>query len=211
MFPLKKSDSAKKRMTVLLGVLANGKKLPSYFIFKGIKPISKIKGCGKFYVDVQENVWCDSIKSTECWITVKSNEKSMLILDEAKSHLSEENAKFLIEKKSTTLNFIPGGFTRIIQPLDVSINKLFKLKIKNKWITKQINDKSERIASKKEEFDQNLENEKAKILIVPTDANQKPIEFYLEKSGSVTGLLKIGRRENKLENFNIKKNRNNRI
>ncbi len=58
--------------------------------------------------------------------------KSLLFLDSFKSHkLDSVKAKLLAE--NTDRAIIPGGLTSLVQPLDVSINKPFKDRLKNLW------------------------------------------------------------------------------
>ena len=57
--------------------------------------------------------------------------KSLLIYDAAKSHLTDEIKKEV--KKYSKLAVIPGGLTKLLQPLDLSVNKSFKDKMKMKW------------------------------------------------------------------------------
>eukprot|EP01022_Parablepharisma_sp_SALTPOND_P022487 TRINITY_DN4580_c1_g1_i12.p1 TRINITY_DN4580_c1_g1~~TRINITY_DN4580_c1_g1_i12.p1 ORF type:complete len:589 (+),score=54.91 TRINITY_DN4580_c1_g1_i12:278-2044(+) len=148
----KKVEGARKRVTVLLGILANGQKLPPLFIFKGERPISKIVGYGKFYIEVQTNGWCDTVRFyswlRKCWISSKPNEQNLLILDSAESHLASSNIKYCREKRQTCLCVIPAGFTGIVQPLDVSINKPFKAEVKKKW-NEWVASKSTEVAVKK--------------------------------------------------------------
>ena len=57
---------------------------------------------------------------------------SLLIMDQASMHITEDIIKE-IEKYDTEIIFIPKGMTRILQPLDVSINKPFKTLIRKKY------------------------------------------------------------------------------
>ena len=56
--------------------------------------------------------------------------KSLLIYDAAKSHLTDEVKREV--KKYSKLAVIPGGLTKLLQPLDLSVNKSFKDKMKMK-------------------------------------------------------------------------------
>ena len=57
---------------------------------------------------------------------------SLLIMDSAPVHISEE-IKSLYLSNNKRLLFIPPGLTSLLQQLDLSINKLFKEGIKNKY------------------------------------------------------------------------------
>ena len=56
----------------------------------------------------------------------------LLIMDSAPVHISEE-IKNLYLSNNKRLLFIPPGLTSVLQPLDLSINKLFKEGIRNKY------------------------------------------------------------------------------
>ena len=56
--------------------------------------------------------------------------KCLLIMDKASSHISKEAIIFL-EENNISYNLIPSGLTPILQPLDISVNKVFKDNIKN--------------------------------------------------------------------------------
>ena len=63
-----------------------------------------------------------------------------LIMDKATSHYDND-----IIKKFKFISFIPSGLTRYLQPLDVSINKVFKNAIKEKYIKYCISNGTENI------------------------------------------------------------------
>ena len=58
--------------------------------------------------------------------------RSLLIMDSAPVHISEE-IKNLYLSNNKRLLFIPPGLTSVLQPLDLSINKLFKEGIRYKY------------------------------------------------------------------------------
>ena len=57
--------------------------------------------------------------------------KSILIFDSARSHLTEEVKKEV--KKHSQIAVIPGGLTKKLQPLDLTVNKPFKDHMKKHW------------------------------------------------------------------------------
>ncbi|CAI2183788.1 14957_t:CDS:1, partial [Funneliformis geosporum] len=67
-----------------------------------------------------ENIWSKRLQRG-------SNPKSHLILDSFSAHKTEVVKKQLFEKK-TNIAIILGGLTSKLQPLDVSLNKPFKVK-----------------------------------------------------------------------------------
>jgi hypothetical protein len=58
---------------------------------------------------------------------------SLLIMDKASMHKMPSVIKN-IELNDTEFKFIPSGMTRILQPLDVAINKAFKDLIRKKYV-----------------------------------------------------------------------------
>ena len=56
---------------------------------------------------------------------------SLLILDSARCHLTDNVRKFY--KEHTKVAVIPAGMTKYLQPLDVGINKPFKDNLKRGW------------------------------------------------------------------------------
>ena len=55
----------------------------------------------------------------------------MLILDSAKSNLTEEVQKQI--RIHSKIAVIPEGLTKLLQPLDISVNKSFKNNLKIFW------------------------------------------------------------------------------
>ena len=62
------------------------------------------------------------------------NQPSMLVLDALKGHLTD-SAKNQLRKMNTELVVIPGGMTSVLQPMDVSINKPFKDRLRQRYLT----------------------------------------------------------------------------
>ena len=60
------------------------------------------------------------------------------MFDKASTHVNEEIIKYLNDNKIISV-IIPAGFTRFLQPLDTSINKPFKLALKNSYLSFQQN------------------------------------------------------------------------
>ena len=77
------------------------------------------------------NAWCDKYIFSE-WLfkiflkyQTSLGEKCLLIIDSASSHSSEESINIL---NSNNINYllIPAGMTALLQPMDISTNKVFK-------------------------------------------------------------------------------------
>ena len=58
----------------------------------------------------------------------------MLVFDHFKAHVIQ-NAKAIAGDLKTQIVVIPGGLTSQLKPLDVSVNKLFKVLVKNEWMS----------------------------------------------------------------------------
>jgi len=58
----------------------------------------------------------------------------MLVLDALKEHLTD-SVKNQLRKMNTELVVIPGGMTSVLQPMDVSINKPFKDRLRQQYLT----------------------------------------------------------------------------
>ncbi|KFM58944.1 Pogo transposable element with KRAB, partial [Stegodyphus mimosarum] len=58
--------------------------------------------------------------------------KGLLIMDSMRAYLLE-SMKTRCQKLSTTVAIIPGGLTKILQPLDLSGNKSFKAQVRKRW------------------------------------------------------------------------------
>jgi hypothetical protein len=62
------------------------------------------------------------------------NQPLMLVLDAFKGHLTDSVRDQLCKMK-TELVVIPGGMTSVLQPMDVSINKHFKDRMRQQYLT----------------------------------------------------------------------------
>ena len=139
------------RISVILSVAGDGTKLPPLVIIKGepgktiekdLRNLHFIKE--KFiYVYCQKDGWCNTFIFKE-WINniflqyeKELGAKCLLILDKAASHVSIESIEYM-NKKNVNYVIIPAGMTPICQPLDISINKIFKDNIKFLFEQKRI-------------------------------------------------------------------------
>jgi hypothetical protein len=128
----------KANFTAMLCITADGGKLPPLVIFKRKTfPRKEIFPTG-IIVKVNPKGWVDSNIMLE-WIDEVWRRRphsfftsaSLLIVDSAKAHLTEEvKTKF---RSSSRLAVIPGGLTKILQPLDLTVNRSFKSKLRHRW------------------------------------------------------------------------------
>ena len=62
------------------------------------------------------------------------NQPSVLVLDALKGHVTD-SVKDQLCKMKTELLVIPGGMTSVLQPMDISINKPFKDRLRQQYLT----------------------------------------------------------------------------
>jgi len=62
------------------------------------------------------------------------NQLSMLVLDAVKGHLTD-SVENQLRKMNTELVIMPGGITSVLQPMDVSIKKPFKDRLRQQYLT----------------------------------------------------------------------------
>lgn len=130
----------KTHFTVVLSCMADGFKLKPMVIFKrktipkGVKfPPGVVIHCHpKGWMDEKGIIlWLNKVWNTRPGALLK---KSMLVWDQFRSHLTD-TVKDKLKSLKTFQAVIPGGLTSILQPLDVVLNKPFKDRVREKWIT----------------------------------------------------------------------------
>ena len=131
---IKITGHEKSTFTVVLGVMADGSKLPPVVIFK-LKNIPRETFRDGIYVRVNQKGWMNEDEMlwwiNNIWIqrTVElSNPRTLLVLDSFRGHLVDSVKREFINSY-TNIAVIPGGLTSRLQPLDVGINKSFKSKV----------------------------------------------------------------------------------
>jgi len=137
-----RNNGYRKRLTVCLAILSNGKKLPPFIIFKAKSvPTNPHSKC--LLVRANANGWItegmmkDWIQNV--WENIKyenpENIKKLILIDKCSSHQKASVIDQL--KKDSFVEFIPAGCTSLVQPLDLCINKPFKDELKRlyeKWL-----------------------------------------------------------------------------
>lgn len=130
----------KTHFTVMLACCADGTKLKPLLIFKrktlpsGTFPRNVVVRCNeKGWVN--ECIMLDWFQ--EVWKKREGaffNSRGLLIFDAMKAH-TKESVMTAAKKKSigAEVCVIPGGLTKILQPLDISVNKSFKSHIRACW------------------------------------------------------------------------------
>jgi len=126
----------------MLVAAPDGRKLPPLLILKR-KTLRKSEAFPKdVIVRAQEKEWMTEELMLE-WLKIVwdhrprafLNQPSMLVLDAFKGHLTD-SVKNQLRKMNPELFVIPGGMTSVLQPMDVSINKPFKDRLKQQCLTR---------------------------------------------------------------------------
>ena len=126
--PIKTTGHEKQRITVCLAVKADGTKIQPFVVLPGLKVRPKVAATIGAVVKCSKNGWMND-ELTAQWVDEVwgsfAFEQRFLVWDSFKCHISEDIKEHL-RKMETTMGVIPGGCTKFLQPLDVSINKPFK-------------------------------------------------------------------------------------
>ena len=135
---IKTSGKEKIHFTVVLGCMADGTKLMPMIIFKR-KRMPKECIPASVLVHVHENGWMDET-GMEFWVWKNlicgrrpgglMKKKSLLVQNTFKAHATESGR---LAGENSDFVFVPGGLINQLQPLDVSINKPFKDKMRTAW------------------------------------------------------------------------------
>uniref|UniRef100_A0A669DWZ2 HTH CENPB-type domain-containing protein n=1 Tax=Oreochromis niloticus TaxID=8128 RepID=A0A669DWZ2_ORENI len=129
----------KSSFTVVLGCHANGQKLPPMVIFKR-KTLPKEKFPAGIIIKANEKGWMDEEMMKE-WLREVYVRRpggffhaspSLLICDSMRAHLTAD-VKKLVKQMNSELAVIPGGLTKELQPLDIGVNRPFKVRLRAAW------------------------------------------------------------------------------
>ncbi|CAG8751711.1 644_t:CDS:1, partial [Acaulospora morrowiae] len=129
----------KNRFTVVLTCFADGQKHPPTVIFKGKRwPKSIPPPPPNINISFHEKGWMDE-EGMATWThdfakkrPGGNKEPVLLVYDSFKAHLTDSIKKEM-KKTNAYVVVIPGGLTSMCQPLDVSINRPFKIAIRRYW------------------------------------------------------------------------------
>ena len=124
----------KRQCTVQLTLFADGEqRVKPLLIFRGkgkrISFAEQLKYDRRVVVRFQPNAWCDEdimrfwIKN--CWKPSCSGPMH-LVLDLHRAQKTQEIQDVLEAECNTSITYVPGGCTSLVQPVDVSFNKPFK-------------------------------------------------------------------------------------
>lgn len=122
---IKRSQKHSDRLTAVLTVRADGKKLPLFFIVRGT-PGGSIEReelltypAGHYYA-VQQNAWMDGTAwrsyVRDC-LAHQIEGPSVLLLDNFESHVSDEGQRLVAEEACCSVCPLPPNSTSVCQPL----------------------------------------------------------------------------------------------
>ncbi len=130
----------KTSFTCVLACAANGEKLKPMIIFKR-KTLPKENFPNDVVIKCNEKGWmCEKIMLdwiNEVWRKRKGaffQPSGILIMDSMRAHLLD-SVKLAAKTASASLAVIPGGLTKVLQPLDLTTNKSFKGHVRKHWET----------------------------------------------------------------------------
>ena len=133
---------------------------PKSRFFNSLKEVECVKNklvfiqCNKTGWPTAEIMKCFMFNVIEKYISKHLFDKSqsLIVLDKAPIHTSEEVIKYY-KKGNKKLVFIPSGLNPVLQPLEITVNKLFKNGIKYLYIQHMIkNGKAEKLKLKRKDL-----------------------------------------------------------
>lgn len=137
-----KTQKHSARLTAVLTVRADGKKLPLFFIVKG-KPGGPIERKelptypkGHHYA-VQENAWMDEVVWKQCVKTCLAPEiegPTVLLLDNFEAHVSDVGQAVVVDESCCSVCPVPANATSVCQPLDVGVMGPLKAALRTNWL-----------------------------------------------------------------------------
>ncbi|XP_046693224.1 activating transcription factor 7-interacting protein 1 isoform X2 [Silurus meridionalis] len=125
--------------TCVLSCTASGEKLPPMVIFKRMTmPEDKLPRA--IVVKVNKKGWMTESLMNE-WLTqcygkrlggFSHRNKALLVLDSMRAHITD-SVKEAIKRTNSLSAVIPHGTTKYLQPLDISVNRAFKVALRGQW------------------------------------------------------------------------------
>jgi hypothetical protein len=134
----------KDNVTAIFTTSASGEKLAPFVVIRGKRRQNKIpshitipKG---MEVVSQKSAWTDTNvmmlwiqKVLKPWKDLQERGiKCLLLLDEAPAHMNDD-IKLALTVENVIPVFIPASTTAFLQPMDLSVNRSIKAKLRSKW------------------------------------------------------------------------------
>ena len=145
----KRTVGTKQRATVVLCATSTGLMLAPYIIFKGDPPEDKAASkVGLCFVNSNKTAWMteeimlDWLKKVYFAQPVPFKARRILIVDLFAVHKKKSIQDF-VRERNVKYVVIPGGLTHLLQPLDVSLNKPIKDRMRimfEEWFNKTMSD-----------------------------------------------------------------------
>lgn len=137
----------KKGFTVALAAKGNGEKLPALLIFKerngelGPRVRAKLTIPSNLRVKASQNGWMTT-SLYHWWLRAvyrpdpfnNLERRRLLVVDRYRPHTTETSRKILSDEGNSDMLLIPAGCTSLVQPMDVSVNRPFKVKMQEQWM-----------------------------------------------------------------------------
>ena len=137
--PLSTTSHEKTSFTVVLACSELGKKLKPIVIFKRKTMPNENLPAG-VVVHCHNKGWMDrhgmALWGVQVWRATPVSffdRTSLLIFDSFSAHIDEGVRNHFKAEHKTTTAVIPGGLTKKLQPLDISVNPSFKNHIREEW------------------------------------------------------------------------------
>ena len=137
--PVSTTGHEKTGFTVVLACSESGKKLKPMVIFKR-KTMPKENLPDGVVVHCHKKGWMDrdgmAVWGEKVWRARPVsffNRTSLLIFDSFSAHIDEGIRNNYRTEHKTTTAVIPGGLTKKLQPLDISVNRSFKNHVREEW------------------------------------------------------------------------------
>ena len=127
--PLRTTGHEKPRFTVVLGAVADGRKLKPFVVLKGVCLIPKHSRIPGVIVAYSHNGWMNEQLTNDFVMRVLgtlSFHKQLLIWDAYQCHVMDSIQSTLKQRTKSNVSIIPGGLTSQLQPADISWNKPYK-------------------------------------------------------------------------------------
>jgi hypothetical protein len=142
---IRKSTNDTKRVTCAMTVSASGRVLTPLLVFKGAPnkriernefatyPRGMVYACqGKAWMDERVmHFWIDEVLKPYI-AAAPPGIVPLLFLDSYRCHMMKSTVN-AIENLGVEVEHIPGGCTSLCQPVDVGVNKPFKLRMRKVW------------------------------------------------------------------------------
>ena len=136
---LKTTGHERTHFTCVLSCTASGQKLPPMVIFKRMTMPKENLPKG-IVVKVNTKGWMmESLMKewlAECYGKRPGGffhrKKALLVLDSMRAHITD-SVKAAIKRTNSIPAVIPGGTTKYLQPLDISVNRAFKVALRVEW------------------------------------------------------------------------------